>query len=561
MADIVSWNGVNYSVPVEGEENWAGATKVDGLLKSLATNGFNKAGGNFTLSTDVDFGGTAGLKSLYFKSRSSNIATAGILRLANAEVIAWRNAGLSGNNTLTSDSSDRLVYNGTVIFSSTGVVPVTAGGTNISSYTAGDILYASGTTTLSKLGIGAANTVQVSTGSAPSWALITNSNIDASAAIARSKVATSTAYRIVANDASGALGVNAALTNHRIIVADTNGQLANNAALTAGHVIYADSNGELAGEAALLATRGGTGFGSFTVGAILYADTTTTLARLNPSTSGKFLRDNGVGVAPSYETPVITFTYKAKTHADTGYTILSTDDVVVWTLTNASDDTFTFPSASTFGVRRLIIKLTNTTASFNKLTGTRAGSDTITFQDGTASQTSIVLYTQGETYEFYSDGSSVWQVVAHHTITPWVSYTPTYVGIGTATNGTVYWKRIGEEMHLRGGFTAGTPTAVAFKMSLPSGTTMDTSKIAYIGSVAVMATINLGTGSGSGMYVDTVGGALIADSGDSGNFYLAYRVANSTAVIQAEINGSTAFSSGNCSQFHGLSVPITGWKA
>lgn len=46
------------------------------------------------------------------------------------------------------------------------------GGTGQSTYTAGQTLYATGATTLSKLSIGAANTVYTSTGSAPSWAAL-----------------------------------------------------------------------------------------------------------------------------------------------------------------------------------------------------------------------------------------------------------------------------------------------------------------------------------------------------------------------------------------------------
>jgi len=43
------------------------------------------------------------------------------------------------------------------------------GGTGISTYTGGDLLYASGTTTLAKLGIGAANYVLTSSGTAPQY--------------------------------------------------------------------------------------------------------------------------------------------------------------------------------------------------------------------------------------------------------------------------------------------------------------------------------------------------------------------------------------------------------
>lgn len=50
----------------------------------------------------------------------------------------------------------------------------------------------------------------------------------------------------------------------------------------------------------LAATRGGTGFGSYAVGDILYANTTTTLAKLADVATGNVLLSGGVGVAPSW---------------------------------------------------------------------------------------------------------------------------------------------------------------------------------------------------------------------------------------------------------------------
>jgi hypothetical protein len=49
------------------------------------------------------------------------------------------------------------------------VVPTTAGGTGLTTYTAGDTLYYASGTTLSKLGIGAAKTIMTSSGTAPQW--------------------------------------------------------------------------------------------------------------------------------------------------------------------------------------------------------------------------------------------------------------------------------------------------------------------------------------------------------------------------------------------------------
>ncbi|MBI3335859.1 MAG: hypothetical protein HY001_05205, partial [Candidatus Portnoybacteria bacterium] len=50
-----------------------------------------------------------------------------------------------------------------------GAVAGSYGGTGLSSFSAGDILYASATTTLSRLGIGSTNTILTSSGSLPQW--------------------------------------------------------------------------------------------------------------------------------------------------------------------------------------------------------------------------------------------------------------------------------------------------------------------------------------------------------------------------------------------------------
>jgi len=52
---------------------------------------------------------------------------------------------------------------------SSGTLAVARGGTNIGSYTIGDLLYASGATTLSALGIGTSTQILTSSGSAPQW--------------------------------------------------------------------------------------------------------------------------------------------------------------------------------------------------------------------------------------------------------------------------------------------------------------------------------------------------------------------------------------------------------
>src|SRR5262249_36272622 len=61
---------------------------------------------------DADFGGTYGLLSQFLKSRVTNPATSGLVRLAKTDALSWRNNANTGNVSLSIDSSDLLVFNG-----------------------------------------------------------------------------------------------------------------------------------------------------------------------------------------------------------------------------------------------------------------------------------------------------------------------------------------------------------------------------------------------------------------------------------------------------------------
>lgn len=121
-----------------------------------------------------------------------------------------------------------------------GVVDVAHGGTNTSSYTAGDLLYASGSTTLNKLALGTSGQALIVSGSAPAWG-----SID-----------------------------------------------------LAGGVV----------SGVLPAQHGGTDFSSYTIGNMLYANTTTSYAKISPNqtTTKKFLGQTGDGSTaggPVWEQP------------------------------------------------------------------------------------------------------------------------------------------------------------------------------------------------------------------------------------------------------------------
>lgn len=137
-----------------------------------------KAGGTFQLLADVDFGTAFGLKSLYYKTRTSNISSAGQFRLARADTISWRNETNDNNLALAVDASNILTFNGVALgnfvsCSDTATIDLTLSGGDLT----GDIVAAS----------------------------IGNALIANAAAIAFTKMAAMTASRAVVSDGSGFL--------------------------------------------------------------------------------------------------------------------------------------------------------------------------------------------------------------------------------------------------------------------------------------------------------------------------------------------------------------------
>lgn len=154
MGTAVDVNGTSYTVPAVGEGNWG--AQVSSLLIALSSGLLQRKGGSFTLTADVDFGATHGLKAFKFSSRNTP-AVAGVVRLGNNESVSWRDAGNTADKTLKLNASDILEFDGSPMLT---------------------------------LALGAANTVlkMNAGGTAYEFGLLANANIDASAAIDATKI-------------------------------------------------------------------------------------------------------------------------------------------------------------------------------------------------------------------------------------------------------------------------------------------------------------------------------------------------------------------------------------
>lgn len=111
MSISLPFNGSTFIIPTPNEIGWG--TNLDNYLVAIASGTLQNIGGTFVLSNDVDFGGTNGIKALYYKTRSAQIAASGNFRLANAtDSVSWRNVGNSADLALSVNASNQLTFNG-----------------------------------------------------------------------------------------------------------------------------------------------------------------------------------------------------------------------------------------------------------------------------------------------------------------------------------------------------------------------------------------------------------------------------------------------------------------
>lgn len=124
----------------------------------------------------------------------------------------------------------------------------------------------------------------------------------------------------------------------------------------------------------------------------------------------------------------------------------------------------------------------------------------------------------------------------------WQSYTPTFEGLGTVTNNSARYRRVGESMQVSFSVTSGTNTAVLATISLPSGFTINSTSIpnnSIVGDLSASAT--------------PFDSSILYFSGASSKLYFTSGTANYTAGA----NGTTwANSTGFGGNFF---VPIAEW--
>ena len=200
LTSSVGTKGYFYIVSVAGTTNLNGITdwqvgdwavfngsiwqKIDNTDAVSSVNGYT---GTVVLSySDVGAPSTSGTNAT---------GTWGISISGNAATVTngvYTTGSYSDPTWITSLATSKLA----------GTVAVVNGGTNLSSYTVGDLLWASGATTLSKLGIGSNTYILTSSGAAPQWSDPTNITVGNATNAANATNATNVATTATSTNAT-----------------------------------------------------------------------------------------------------------------------------------------------------------------------------------------------------------------------------------------------------------------------------------------------------------------------------------------------------------------------
>jgi hypothetical protein len=139
-------------------------------------------------------------------------------------------------------------------------------------------------------------------------------------------------------------------------------------------------------------------------------------------------------------------------------------------------------------------------------------------------------------------------------MTDWASFTPTFTGVGTPSNVSFLWRRVGDSIQVQGTLTTGTNTSVKASMTLPNSLTLATQTI-------VNTTSNPGpqVGMYSNEITAQVGGVVTATGTSSSLVYFS----NPWPGTQPTLTPANATSIWNSNSIVAIqfTVRIAGWSS
>jgi hypothetical protein len=150
---------------------------------------------------------------------------------------------------------------------------------------------------------------------------------------------------------------------------------------------------------------------------------------------------------------------------------------------------------------------------------------------------------------------------AIYSLSDWTAYTPTVSGLGSTSNLSAFYRRVGDSLEVQGYVTIGSPAASLVSFTLPSGLLIDSSKVPVSNTTSAqghsVGYIWGNDGSSGGVSEPIV---LVTATGTSTSLVYAGK-SGATANQLIPANGNAIYTNSNDPISFNFRVPIAGWTA
>ena len=227
----------------------------------------------------------------------------------------------------------------------------------------------------------------------------------------------------------------------------------------------------------------------------------------------------------------------------------ATDGNPLVSATNASAQTYTVPTNASVAFP-VGTQIDVTQLGAGLVTFAAAGGVTLNSLSGGLSMlgqysAATLIKTATDVWDVYGTGINS----VNMSLSDWTAYTPIYVALGTVTNSSIFYRRVGDSIEIQGTFTTGTTTGSTASISIPSGLTIDSTKI----SSSVYTAVGVGGNAASASFAEPI----LARGGDT---TLGMGLWNAAAAPLTPNNGSN-LSASSTQMSISAKIPISGYTS